>query len=60
MLHGTSGEELESASSGESEVEDDEIEDDDDKEEEANPLIVKEKKEKIDKTNLWFNKVTTN
>ena len=35
------------------------MEEEDEEEKEDNPLLVKEKKEKIDKTNLWFNKVAT-
>ena len=47
----SAGEDIDSAT-------DDEEEAAEDKEEvEDNPLLVKEKKEKIDKTNLWFSKV---
>ena len=49
--HVPTGEDVDSATEDEEEVEDEE------EEKEDNPLLVKEKKEKIDKTNLWFNKV---
>ena len=52
FLNTTSGEDVDSASD-----EDEEEEEEDEEEKEDNPLLVKEKTEKIDKTNLWFNKV---
>ena len=52
FLNNTSGEDVDSASD-----EDEEEEEEDEEEKEDNPLLVKEKTEKIDKTNLWFNKV---
>ena len=45
-----SGEEIDSAS-------DEDEEDVQEDEEEENPLVVKESKEKVDKTKLWFSKV---
>lgn len=45
------GEDIDSATDEEDEVEEEE------EEKEANPLLVKEKRDKIDKTNLWFNKL---
>ena len=51
------GEDVDSASSADDESEAEDEKEEEEEEVEDNPLIVKEKKERIDKTNLWFNKV---